>query len=75
MNKYADKARSQREKLHDIMTRMRGAAKGCIRKVPYGTEVEAANAVKSMSIKFKCPMRHYHCPHCLKWHLAKKKEV
>jgi hypothetical protein len=53
---------------------MRGAAKGCIRKVPYENELAATNAVKSMSIKFNCPMRHYHCPHCHKWHLAKEKK-
>lgn len=74
MNKYADKAPSQREKMAAIMNRMRGAAKACIRKVNYANEVEAKNAVKSMSIKFKCPMRHYHCPHCRNWHIAKEKK-
>ena len=74
MNKYADKTLSQREKMAAVMNRMRGAAKACIRKVAYANEVEATNAVKSMSIKFKNPMRHYHCPHCLNWHIAKEKK-
>lgn len=74
MNKYADKAPSHREKMAAVMNRMRGAAKACIRKVAYATEDNAKKGVILMSNKFKCPMRHYHCPHCLNWHLAKQKK-
>jgi hypothetical protein len=74
VNKYADKVPSHREKMAAVMNRMRGAAKACIRKTVYPTEEAAQKAVKSLSLKFKCPMRHYHCPHCLNWHLAKEKK-
>ena len=69
-NKYADLTSSQTTKTKAILQKMRGAAKGCIRKNAYGTEEKAKAAVVSMTAKYGKPMRHYHCPHCLLWHLA-----
>lgn len=74
MNKYADLAPSRNAKKRAIMHRMLGAAKGCLRKIPYETEAQATTAAAEMSSKYSCLMKQYHCPHCHKWHLAKEKK-
>jgi hypothetical protein len=71
VNKYADKSKAAAE-MRVTMDRLRGSAKRCLHKTKFADEAKAKKRAEEITAE-GTPMRHYRCPHCHSFHLARSK--